>query len=416
MSPSARLDALPEELLAEIAIACDALSALRLSATCQKIRSAVYTGLTFRQVLEASQRYSWQKSSLQLEPVQALAHKKGVKNKHEATNVWARYAVADYKAWELVQTESPLETPEAFLHWLPELCTVKHPFIYQQCWDRPLRDMNQQPLEQVFCQAMAVLASEDEMPQLSKILMTQETGILPNGTEAKDFLWALCAVATALRRSLRTLPRRAPWPSTSAANVPNIPLPTALQLNFASNPDPPQPFSKSKAFVLWFDHWNEAHAFDNPDYFTRGTWCGYYTSLTLQPRGHPIDPPMTNINFRVTPLPQGQAGAVKIEAEGCQDGIGPFDIRGRLGRRQINEHGDTSGEVQMMCRKVYSNIRTSWYWDLRVTPFGLVGFWGGPAFGAGSDETGMRRLGLVWLWKEEWTATAPSCGTAPVVA
>ena len=397
MASTPRLNALPEELITELATSCDALSALRLSATCRRVHGAVYNTLTFRQILEKSQKYRWNRESLQTGCIQALANKKGAKNKSKKVSVWARYALADQMAWQLAQKADHLEAPQNFLRWLPELCVVKHPFIYEQCWVRNLGDDADRALNHIFCQAVATLAAEQSLPQLSNATNSLESRPLHLGIETKDFLRALCTTATILRTAQHT--RQPAWPHDMATNVRDISIPTALQL--PTMPDPNLPFSSSGAFEDWYEHCNES-IFTTANYFTSGTWVGYYTHFDIA--SHQNDPPMVNIKFRRTPTIPGRPDELSIAAQNCLDGVGPFVLMGGFTHAEMDENDQTSGDVELTMLKQYTNGPTSWMWDLRVTPFGLVGFWGAEPWDGRHVQTGIERLGTVWLWKEEWTA------------
>lgn len=142
-----RLDALPKELLSYIAVASDALSILRLSQTCRTIRSACYDSLVFRELLK--DRCSlWPTESLDFDAIETRCGKDA--------SLWARFALADQRAWELARKESPLETPDNFLNWLPELLVAKHPFMYQQCWGRFLWNPHTLTTAQMFCFAIGM--------------------------------------------------------------------------------------------------------------------------------------------------------------------------------------------------------------------------------------------------------------------
>lgn len=142
-----RLDALPKELLSHIAVTSDALSILRLSQTCRTIRSACYDSLVFREMLK-DRRSFWEIDSLDFDAIDSRC------GKH--ASLWARFALADQRAWELAQKESPLETPGNFLSWLPELLVVKHPFMYQRSWGRFLWNPHTLTTAQMFCFAMGM--------------------------------------------------------------------------------------------------------------------------------------------------------------------------------------------------------------------------------------------------------------------
>lgn len=77
-----------------------------------------------------------------------------------------------------------------------------------------------------------------------------------------------------------------------------------------------------------------------------------------------------------------------MEARDCCDGIDRFTLFGTFYEKD--------GVIGLAARKQYSNY--GWDWDCRLTPFGLVGFWGK----WNRSEQRMLRRGVVWLWKEEW--------------
>lgn len=144
------LDALPKELICSIAVNSDALSILRLSQTSQTIRSACYDSLVFRELLK-NRSDLWDVDSLDFEAIDRRCGKDA--------SLWAKYAVADQKASELSQKKCPLEIPENFLAWLPELFVVRHPYMYQQCWGRFMWEPYQLTTRQMFCLTMGELMS-----------------------------------------------------------------------------------------------------------------------------------------------------------------------------------------------------------------------------------------------------------------
>ena len=386
---SAELIALPDELIVQIAISCDAVPALRLSSTCQKIRAAIYDSLVFRSILGESQKYEWKRDSLDLNAIQTVAQK--------SPALWARYAVADQKAWNFALKEAPLDIPNDFLHWLPELFIVKHPYMYDQSWSHCRPNAQSAPLRQLFCVVMALLASDDYMFNLHQVMHSQDRPILYEGLDARTFLWALCEIIMFTRSSMRT--RQQAWPYNSAAIVPDIALPRASQIPLQHHLV--LPFAKPQNFDKWYTKHNES-IFTSPDYFTRGTWGGYYTYM-----GQSMDPPMININFREVPTPHYRPDKLRLRAEGCRDGVGPFNLTGGFTHSDRDANGNGRGEVEFTAMKEYTNNGTAWLWDLRLTPFGLVGFWGpheGHGPGHVHHNARIRRLGMVWLWKEEWTA------------
>lgn len=394
MTSPPRLDTLPKELIAQIATLADVRSAILLSRICRRTRSAVYDSFVFKSILETSQRTRWKRDSLQLQAVDQAACRD--------PELWLRFAIADQKAWELAQLECPLEFPSKIQEWLPELFTVRHPFIYHQCWDRMLGDGQFQPMQQVFCQAVAILASSENMPQLANGLRRQEDTILRRGTGSHDtFLWALCSIALTLRMSLRT--RLAAWPYNNDAHVPFIQPVRLSQIPMISQ-DLPIPFGgrglqpyPSNTWYRWYQACNE-RVLKNVELFTSGTWCGYYSHFGIY--GQSTDPPMMNIKFRV--VPRAETHMITLRADECVDGIGEFSIEAGFTKSGSNFFD----QVEFLGQKTYNHVDLSWLWDMRVTPFGLCGFWG--VLAADDSSLDIERHGTVWLWKEEWTKSGDS--------
>ncbi|EMD01048.1 hypothetical protein BAUCODRAFT_29429 [Baudoinia panamericana UAMH 10762] len=385
-----RLDLLPGELIAHIAARADAFTVVQLSETCRATRKACWNCVVLREVLQSSGSLDQKSETLRL--VEATAGKE--------VNIWARYALADQQASKLAKVECPLETPPAFIDWLPELLVVKHSFVKHQCWSRFLRDGPTQLTRQVFCQAIAILSSSEDMPQLARSLAMQEDPILTRKYEGpKTFLWVLCSVALIARTAVRN--REAAWPYNAAAQVPHIAPPKAAQIPLDLHVNPPLPFAEPGSWNNWYKAYNLANLHDQ-NYFTSSAWCGYYTHFGMQARYQ--DPPMLNIRFQTPQIQLEGESHVRshIIAPGCHDGVGAFTIH------NVRILETEYGEVVFRALKAYTNNWSSWHWDLRVTPFGLLGFWGTNTnsirSGFESDPGfGINRMGMVWLWKEEWT-------------
>lgn len=121
--------------------------------------------------------------------------------------------------------------------------------------------------------------------------------------------------------------------------------------------------------------------------FLSGIWQGYYSD----PRSfvhRDYDPPMRGINIvaRVPnpeDLAEGHRNVTVIDSQSAGvDAHGAFTLAGVV-------HHD--GSVQL--EKSYQALVFSWSWVGRVTPFGMVGVWGGDAGQFG---------GHFWIWKKEW--------------
>jgi hypothetical protein len=352
----------------------------------------------FKHIILTSQRRYWKYGNLYID---AMADRAGTN-----TAEWARYAVADEVAYNLSMKGAALEAPRKFVNCLPELFVVKHPIMHAPCWQQSSPKLDHKA-NQVFCLAMAILASEHNMPQVLESLRPPDEPYLTRDDSMKEFLRALCAMALTLRSGLRT--RLAAWPYNNAAVVPHISLPKAWQIPLRPLDDSyslPLPFSRkaiellgrtTTSFGSW-DSWYHQHNSAFARRLSEGAWCGYYVHFGVPPAS--LDPPMTKIYFRVkdgaassewNPL---EKPCVDIEALDCVDGIDKFDISGTLSFRDR--------EISFFGRKAYQNNLTRWDWDCRLTPFGIVGYWGHTR----PEDGRISRYGIVWLWKKEWTEVA----------
>ncbi|KAK4560558.1 hypothetical protein LTR86_005755 [Recurvomyces mirabilis] len=399
---------LPKELLVHIVIYCNALSALRLSTTCQRVRSACYDKLIFRQMIARSAGSTWNVTSdrveaaaLRIQPHGQTPADEDVSVKAQ-TQAWARYALADYQASLLVSPgESPPVSPKHTLSWLPALAVLNHPVFQDLTAESFLHGDADPSPARVFCLAMIVLGSDHTAPQRASILEVDESS--RQGREsacAKTCLGALCSAALTIR--CRTARQRAVWPYGAMAQVPHIRLPLAADIPLSDSSVPPAlPYQGHDSWGQWYQDHNRSLCI--PEYFTSGAWCGYYIWFSNSNNNSHLDPPMLDIRFHLTrpaaSTPNGPS--FRLEATECRDGHDAFSISAIV-KPGTQAATGMEGGPRMLARKVYRN-GTAWLWDLVMTPFGLVGFWGSPA---GRDVVGEERLsrnGMIWLWKEEWT-------------
>ncbi|KAF2717587.1 hypothetical protein K431DRAFT_288462 [Polychaeton citri CBS 116435] len=419
------METLPEEIISDIAAYTTATTVLSLSLTSRRIRSACLDAVVLRKVVQISQEDVWHTDSFDLEQLGSKAENN--------PDVWLRYAIADERAGVLSSRECPLELPERFMRYLPDLMILKHPFMYHACWKRFMRDGLNQSAAQLACLAIATLARKEEMPQLSKSLRMQEDEYLCNNTSRKSYIWALCSLILYLRSSLRM--RYAVWPFLNAQVIPYIEPPTALEVlshvkDLSSSlpipfsdasrlaNDQPSKHTGNEEWDRWFVTSSTKMA--SHDYLCDGEWNGYYTNPVGEQAvgGRWTDPPMTGIKLTPTfDVPVGftttcpltgvplqpltpraqhamQQGKLRLRAEGGVDGVETFDLTAEVHR------DEAEGEMRFYARKQYRNTNLGWDWDCRLTPFGIHGFWGewNPSSG------GLHRKGMIWLWKTQWTA------------
>ncbi|GIZ40655.1 hypothetical protein CKM354_000398400 [Cercospora kikuchii] len=407
MAANLHLDTLPQELITQIATASDAYSVLQLALTCHKIRAACYDVLTFKEIMERSQRLQWRKDLLDIAAIQRRCGKD--------VRAWTRYAIANELTIRYAQEQQSTLAPpveatekgtalsnmpwstlapnirvngskEIAMLWLPELFLVRHPFLLDGFWrvylDSPPAVLR---VKHMFCLTMAVLGASGQMIGLERALGASRGRTLVSGDTMTVHLWNLCWMILQIRASVKT--RLAAWPYNDSARVPYIPVPAVADISsqpLQTRYEIPLPLENE------FDEWYQNHttAMATEEYMTKGRFKGYYcyfgTFALAPPR---LDPPMMNINFT-----KDQDAQIKdqlcLKAENCVDGVDTFVIQGSI------QAGYSDNTPLFRAKKRYSH-GTMWDWQLRLTPFGLVGYWG-----TLSDE-GLQRNGSVWLWKSE---------------
>lgn len=302
---SVRLDTLPPELIHHIACSTDAFSVLQLARVSRRLRSVCYDALVFSELLIAQQSL-WTQKSLDLD---AIAHRAGAD-----VQAWARYALAEQRAWEFTRRQAGPDTSYSgddviafnYIEWLPELSIVRHPFVNHDSWICNLGSPLLSKPCQLFSAAIAVVMFGGRTAQLSEGLRLRDNDWLDRGNDIAKTFRTFYATALILRVTERirlehfpqythngALVRRAKLPD--ASKIPlrplkssyNIPLPfTSLR----EQREEPNEFSDP----LW-DEWYSAHVnalFHSTLFITEGSWCGYYAHFRGQA---PKDPPMVNI-------------------------------------------------------------------------------------------------------------------------
>ena len=415
-----RFDTLPAELIAQIAISCNAYSVLQLAATSHKIRTASYDVLVFKQIIERSQATHWQNDYLDIAAIERRCGKD--------VAAWAHYALADEltishkqevqmnsvavaatrvaealnqsKVWRTWAAEARAAGYRGILMtWLPELFLVRHPsmndvFFWDELLDSHSTAVNER---YAFCLALSVLGSKyspQTVIQLErKLTSPQHQMKLVLGEQICDYLWTLAWTIIQIRNGIKN--RQSIWPFDDAARVPHISPPSisAMPLQpLRDDYDLPLPFSGQ------FDHWleDQVKCMAAEEYITTGHWQGYYTyfgHFHLAASARQFDPPMKNIQFTRDSLDglelvaSGAPDSLYVVAEDCHDGIDSFTVKGSMMK--------IDGDMRFKGTKTYTHGRNYWDWNLRMTPFGLVGFWGR------ASSQGFRRNGSMWLWKVE---------------
>ena len=111
-------------------------------------------------------------------------------------------------------------------------------------------------------------------------------------------------------------------------------------------------------------------------------WVGYYSYGTEESMRW--DPQMHDIRFEVD-RKDDSSEYINLHATG-KDYVGTFNLDGLIWRQ--------TGKAAFT--KCY-HWRHSWYWNCIITPFGIVGTWGG------GHLMGGRVGGWLWLWKASWS-------------
>lgn len=417
--PTGTFESLPKELIAHIASFTEPSAVLKLSATCRSIRAACWDPLILRNLLIASQHDYWNYDALDVDEIASSAG--------NDVTTWAQYGVADERAkallksvpddpsWALTEITYPLQLPKTYISYLPELFVIKHPFMSGQCWETAVLCQRDANPRRIFCLAMTILASEENMINVLQNLYRARCDWFPANNNTSAFLWALCNIALWARTKIKQ--RLAAWPYNDAARVPFIGIPKAVQIPLQPLNDRyklPTPFSCPPAELFGqltsssgaWDRWYRLHnyeAFRSKTYLADGTWCGYYIHFGMANFNNGIEAPMMGIQFEVEEASPEYGPAsherrvLHFHAKDCVDGIDSFSLNGSM--------TCLDRDVMLIARKDYQNFNFGWDWDCRLTPFGIVGFWGQWNL-LNQDHHSLNRHGLVWLWKKAWTESS----------
>jgi hypothetical protein len=387
-----QLDALPSELIAQIASNTDASTLMNLALTNHVLRATCYDAMVFKKMLEISQATRWPNTFVD---VDAISVRAGLN-----AECWARYAIAEHAAVISAHSEASRQASTT-LRWLPELLIVLHSgaktcldWVYDIRPSEKISDGEEQLLS--FCLAFVELAEvEHKASKLLADLQGFEAQAGGSTGECRPIARshmglshvALFQTAQALRQNINM--RRSVWPYNNSAIVAHIDAPTFSAADLRSISDAentlPLPLRSCLHPTIGMQHgeWLKWYILQSQLLLrSRGIWCGYYgyrTSIR--------DPPMSDIEFLIDNRPE--VGISELRAEQCSDGLGTFDIAGDVDWNNLSFNG------LKRYKSPYRNHGIKdlcWWWELKMTPFGLIGDWY-----SNSDRT--RPLGKVWLWK-----------------
>ena len=380
MAPT-RLDQLPHELIAYIATSCSATSALQLSATCRTIREICHNGRIYKAILLSSIAASAHSEDTCID-IDAIARRCA-----SDASAWARYAVAD----EMVQTRSRpwnrLDSNEGsdratscWSSWLPELLLVRHHMIDAFDWKYVYppgahEHIDQSPYNKLcWCITVTSLAQNKYMFSIER----DERAQYLSRTFAAELshLQSLHSSIAILRRMLAGINSRA-----NSLSRPCVPIPSIQAIDLCSSgPHDTMPLPFDPDAGSW-NRWHEQRHHDLIHGMTTGSWQGYYCYTRFYIDR--LDEPMRDIIFTAPDA----ARPLHVVAEGCVDEFGGFSIEGDL----VDEKDQG---VTFSATKRYGIGGPNWAWDLKLTSFGLIGFWGD------DPTTSMGRYGSIWLWKK----------------
>lgn len=382
---------LPVELIARIASYTNASTILTLARTNRALRAASYDTVVFKQIIQTSQRDIWELPCLNLEALTACAG--------DDAQAWARYAIADEKAISFVRGHAPDTDQVESLLWAPHLAVLNHPFLYSTRQKTPrLEIYSRKPTDhQLLYQAIAFLANPENIPDdkhefrddLSDLGSTsahfsiaQSYSILADIITAwNDDRWTRRATESAQTRGYHHRPAALPTISELGLFVPSW----VQQM-------PPPPFDgTSAADTPAHRHQWEAWSIDHirRAFTTATNWHGLYTyRVTDGEISARKDAMMTNITFCIIDDPAASEDLVAVEAKDCLDSVGRFDLRGRI----------NWVEKSFVGVKTYlsgNRPGRTWSWDLKISPFGLHGYYYSPPTGRSVPR------GYIWLWRQD---------------
>ena len=376
---SSIFNSLPAEILQRVASFSNAETALSLMLCNKKLNSAVWDPFIFRDIISNSNGHShsldqaWDVSFL---PTST------------PTSVLVRYAVADSKArsWRylprLGHHDPSFTCTDTHSVWAPHLAALGHPFLkeldlqtYLSCTSI-ISGHQRRKLKYVVNGALLSRDSREfvEDPRMSSWL----TPLVNGQVTAPEHLNLILSLA--IWQTQTQLARQSEL--TFPPSYPKIPLHRMVSAPIA-------PFTSDDNLDACY-----IKSLTSKEFIEDGEWQGFYSfdiQLTNYPR---FDPPMKGIKFTVGSVTSftdavnelvvmtPYMSTLHVSANGT-DHVGDFRLGGQI-------YAD--GRVNLV--KDYDQGPT-WNWDVKMTPWGMIGFWGG--------EQG-DRYGYVWLWKKHWSA------------
>jgi hypothetical protein len=205
-------------------------------------------------------------------------------------------------------------------------------------------------------------ATKSEFDKQWDLDLEEKDPNLDHDNSLSSLYWEFCRMVLKFNRLLRN--KVMSWPSTEDGTVPYLRLPTMYELRVSEtiNSQYSLPLPYDGGHKQWYANHTRAMVEDS-EYFTTGTWQGYYSYSDFFMSSHMLDPPMRNIKFRrVGTSPE----TIELCGEGGFDGaVGPFSV-------DLLASQSAEG-IAVRGSKIYSSGAAHWEWDLKVTPLGLIG-------------------------------------------
>jgi hypothetical protein len=400
-----KLDTLPTEILQRIASFCSYDSSTNLLLVNSTLRKACDDRWVFKHLINhANIQYNWMCDDIV----------KGI-----SLESMKQVALADHWARNMHHGA----TANAITKWLPQLFAWQHPSIHSydltdliRCFEsgcssfRSNTDGSQ--LECIaFCLATAILQRAHDADTIKSDAKSSPAALLyENG---KDLRTALSEMIDANPQMLH---RVYPWHiATIHAQIilvrlicyhilssgpvrlshlyrgfqPKIwPLPSRIP--FRDLLDIPKPLQDDSATKFTTAHMERM---TSAEFLQSGEWTGLYCYGSSTTQTITFDSPMCQIHFDVDGVREDQHSGgetvLLVTSRTGKDAVGPFTLSGEVSQ---------SGAVRMY--KSYTNSGFGWSWVARMTPYGIVGFWGSDI----SHQIG----GCIWIWKKVWTRDFPS--------
>lgn len=405
---------LPRELIALVYSYLDVRSMLHLAQASRSLHTLCYTATFFQTKLLSSSRDVWKGDGRYLAAVRERA---GVD-----VQAWARYALADERAADLIEKWDATEAREKYryqqirsgsnnfpdeeMEWLPHLAAVQHPYLKAREYGYG-QLFSGHTIEPRFILCIGLIMLDGESVEAADGEINIDFPVL---SAILDFatMFHLLAVVIASRRGLWRRGQRSL--NNGDSMEPMFPPRTTLSLPLRpvnSDYSLPLPFADvlSRGPAIPWPDWLKQHtkALTRAEtYLTQSDWTGYETHFNHHCACAPhyvtftVDyHPENSSKKHVSQVPKTWDRLANVHAANCQDEHGEFSLHGNL---YIANDGLVALRVSL--KRPDDSQTKHWEWDCRLTPLGIAGY-----CGVWSDaEQSFSNWGAVWNWRHDWRA------------